>query len=461
MTKFRVETDSMGEVRVPAGALWGAQTQRSLEYFSIGRDLMPREMIGAYATLKKAAASANHAGGRLDAERFRLIARVSDEILEGRHDAMFPLRVWMTGSGTQFNMNVNEVIANRASEIAGQPLGSKRPVHPNDHVNMAQSTNDSFPSAMAIAAAVAVRTRLLPALAALQGAIAAKAEAWADIVKIGRTHLQDATPMTLGQEFSGYSAMLGDNCERLEAALAGVYRLPLGGTAIGTGVNAPKGFAEGAIAEIARLTGLPFAPAPNLFAAQGAHDALVQLSGALRTLAVSLMKIAGDVRLLASGPRTGLAELILPANEPGSSIMPGKVNPTQAEALAMIAAQVMGNDVAVGIGGAYGELEMNVMKPLIIFNVMQSIDILADGTTNFRKFLIEGAEPNREKLAGDVGRSLMLVTALAPSIGYDRAAAIAHHAHHHGLPLKEAALRHGVAEAEFDRLVDPERMTRP
>ena len=301
----------------------------------------------------------------------------------------------MTGSGTQFNMNVNEVIANRASQIAGEPLGSKRPVHPNDHVNMAQSTNDTFPSAMAIAAAVAVRTRLLPALAALQGAIALKAEAWADIVKIGRTHLQDATPMTLGQEFSGYAAMLGDSAgERLDSALAGVYRLPLGGTAIGTGVNAPKGFADAAIAEIARLTGLPFAPAPNLFAAQGAHDALVHLSGALRTLAVSLMKIAGDVRLLASGPRTGLAELVLPANEPGSSIMPGKVNPTQAEALAMIAAQVMGNDVAVGLGGAAGELEMNVMKPLIIHNIAGSIAILSDGAANFRRFLIEGAEPN-------------------------------------------------------------------
>ncbi len=462
MTKFRVESDSLGEVRVPADALWGAQTQRALEHFRIGRELMPPEMTPAYAILKKAAAVANRAGGRLDDRRFRLIAQVCDEILEGRHDAMFPLHVWMTGSGTQFNMNVNEVIANRAAEIAGEPLGSKRPVHPNDHVNMAQSTNDTFPSAMCIAAAVAVSARLFPAASALERALAAKAEAWRDIVKIGRTHLQDATPLTLGQEFSGYAAMLADGLGRIEFALSGVFPLALGGTAVGTGVNAWPGFAEAAIAEIARLTGLPFVPAPNRFAAQGAHDALVFLSGALRALAVSLMKIANDVRLLASGPRAGFGELILPANEPGSSIMPGKVNPTQAEALAMISAQVMANDVAVGLAGAGGELEMNVFKPLLIHNVAQSIAILSDGTTSFRKYLIEGAEPNRKKLAEDVERSLMLVTALSPAIGYDKAAEIAHHAHHHGLPLKAAALKLGhVTEEEFDRLVDPAKMAGP
>ncbi len=459
MSDFRMETDSLGEVRVPADRLWGAQTQRSLDYFRIGAELMPREMIAAYAILKRAAASANHAGGRLGDEPFRLIAQVCDEILQGRHDAMFPLHVWMTGSGTQFNMNVNEVIANRASELAGEALGSKRPVHPNDHVNMAQSTNDTFPSAMHVAAATAVKTRLLPAISALERAIAAKADAWRDIVKVGRTHLQDATPITLGQEWSGYAAMLADDIERIDAALPGVYRLALGGTAVGTGVNAPPGFAEAATAEIARLTGLPFVPAPNRFAAQGAHDALVHLSGALRTLAVSLLKIAHDIRLLASGPRAGFAELELPANEPGSSIMPGKVNPTQAEALAMIAVQVMANDVAVGFGGAAGELEMNVMKPLIIHNVAQSIAILADGAGNFRRFLIEGTEPNRKKLADDAGRSLMLATALTPTIGYDRAAEIAHHAARHDLSLKEAALRLGfVTEAEFDRLVDPARL---
>ncbi len=462
MTEFRVERDSLGEVRVPADKLWGAQTQRSLDYFSIGRDLMPREMIAAYAILKRAAATANHEGGRLSDEICRLIVEVCDEILEGKHDAMFPLHVWMTGSGTQFNMNVNEVIANRCSEIAGEPLGSKRPVHPNDHVNMAQSTNDTFPSAMSIAAAVNAKAWLVPAVAALERAIAAKAEEWSDIVKIGRTHLQDATPLTLGQEFSGYAAMLADDVERIESALTGVYRLALGGTAVGTGVNSAPGFAEAATAEIARLTGLPFVSAPNKFAVQGAHDALVHFSGALRTLSVSLYKIANDIRLLASGPRAGFAELELPANEPGSSIMPGKVNPTQAEALAMIAVQAMANDVAVGFGGASGELEMNVFKPLLIHNIASSISILSDGTTNFRKYLIEGARPNLKKLADDVGRSLMLVTALSPAIGYDKSAEVAHYAVHHNLPLKEAAMRLGhVTEAEFDRLIDPGKMVKP
>ena len=462
MAKMRRETDSLGEIDVPADRLWGAQTQRSLEYFSIGRELMPREMIGAYAILKKAVANVNRAGGRLGAAEHRLIVQACDEILEGRYDDMFPLHVWMTGSGTQFNMNVNEVIANRCSQIAGEPLGSKRPAHPNDHVNMAQSSNDNFPSAMYIATALGARRRLIPSVQQLRDAIDAKAREWADIVKIGRTHLQDATPLTLGQEWSGYAAMLSDGIERLEAALGGVYSLALGGTAVGTGLNAPLGFAEAAAAEIARLTGLPFVTAPNKFAAQGAHDALVHFSGALRTLAGSLFKIANDIRLLACGPRAGLAELILPANEPGSSIMPGKVNPTQAEALTMVAVQVMANDVAVGFGGAGGHLEMNVYKPLIIHNVMQSIAVLSDGCANFRRFMIEGAEPNRTRIEKYVADSLMLVTALAPAIGYDRASKIAHYALHENMTLKQAALALGyVSETDFDRLVDPAKMLGP
>ncbi|MDP3242293.1 MAG: class II fumarate hydratase, partial [Reyranella sp.] len=348
----RKETDSLGEVSVPADKLWGAQTQRSLEHFSIGKDLMPREMITAYATLKKACANANHDGKRLDDEAHKLILETCDEILAGQHHDMFPLHVWMTGSGTQFNMNVNEVISNRCCQLAGTPLGSKTPVHPNDHVNMSQSSNDSFPSVMYIAAAVNTKERLLPSLQALHDAIDAKAKAWKDIVKIGRTHMQDATPITLGQEWSGYAGMLADNIERIEDALKGVYRLALGGTAVGTGINAAPGFAEAAAAEIAKLTGLPFVTAPNKFTVQGAHDALVQLSGSFRTLAVSLYKIANDIRLMSCGPRAGFAELDIPENEPGSSIMPGKVNPTQAEALTMIAVQVMANDVAVGFGGA-------------------------------------------------------------------------------------------------------------
>src|SRR5690349_1752108 len=348
---IRKETDSLGEVDVPSDKLWGAQTQRSLEHFSIGHDLIPREMIAAYATLKKAAARANHAGGRLDDQRYGFIVKACDEILAGQHHDMFPLHVWMTGSGTQFNMNVNEVISNRCCQLAGTPVGSKSPVHPNDHVNMSQSSNDSFPSAMNIAAAIGVKRRLIPAVTALRDAIAAKAEEWKDIVKIGRTHMQDATPLTLGQEWSGYAGMLTDDLERIQVSLEGVYRLALGGTAVGTGINSAPGFAEAAAAEIARLTGLPFVTAPNKFTVQGAHDALVQLSGTLRTLGVSLYKIANDIRLMSCGPRAGFAELTIPENEPGSSIMPGKVNPTQCEALAMIAVQVMSNDVAVGFGG--------------------------------------------------------------------------------------------------------------
>jgi fumarate hydratase class II len=462
MSGMRTETDSLGEVSVPADKLWGAQTQRSLEHFSIGTELMPREMITAYAILKKAAANANLAGKRLDDKRHALIVKVCDEILAGQHHDMFPLHVWMTGSGTQFNMNVNEVIANRCSQLAGTALGSKTPVHPNDHVNMAQSSNDTFPSAMYIAAAVGVTRQLIPAAAALRDAISAKAALWDDIVKIGRTHMQDATPLTLGQEWSGYAAMLGEDIERIEDALKGVYRLALGGTAVGTGINAAPGFAEAAVGEIAKLTGLPFVSAPNKFAVQGAHDALVQLSGSFRTLAVSLYKIANDIRLMSCGPRAGFAELMIPENEPGSSIMPGKVNPTQAEALTMIAAQVMANDVAVGLGGAGGYLEMNVYKPLIIHNLAQSITIMSDGCTNFRRFLVEGTEPNRKKIQEYVHRSLMLVTALAPEIGYDKASRIAHHAMDHDLTLKEAALQLGfVTEEEFDRVVDPAKMVKP
>jgi fumarate hydratase class II len=462
MASTRTETDSLGVVEVPADKLWGAQTQRSLEHFSIGKDLIPREMTTAYATLKKAAAIANHAGKRLDDQRYRLIVTTCDEILAGRHHDMFPLHVWMTGSGTQFNMNVNEVISNRCSQLAGTPLGSHAPVHPNDHVNMAQSSNDSFPSAMCIAAAVNVTQRLIPAVAALRDAIDKNAKAWDGIVKIGRTHMQDATPLTLGQEWSGYAGMLSDDLERMDAALHGVYRLALGGTAVGTGINSAPDFGEAAAAEIAKLTNLPFVSAPNKFAVQGAHDALVQLSGTLRTVAVSLYKIANDIRLMSCGPRAGFAELAIPENEPGSSIMPGKVNPTQCEALTMIAVQVMANDVAVGFGGAGGYLEMNVYKPLMIFNITHSITILADGCTNFRKFLIEGTKPNLKKIGEYVERSLMLVTALSPVIGYDKASKIAHYAMDNDLSLKDAALKLGfVSEAEFDRVVDPRKMVRP
>ncbi len=459
---MRKESDSHGEIEVPEEKLWGPQTQRSLKYFSIGTELMPPEMISAYAVLKKAAATANHSLGELSSEKTKLIVQVCDELLAGQHQDMFPLHVWMTGSGTQFNMNVNEVISNRCSQIMGTPLGSKHPVHPNDDVNCSQSSNDNFPSAMYIAAAMGVKQRLVPAVQSLQDAIAAKAEAWKDIIKIGRTHMQDATPLTLGQEWSGYAAMLRDDLQRIESALPGVYELALGGTAVGTGINAPVGFAEAAAAEIAKITGLPFVSAPNKFAAQGAHDALVHLSGTLRTLAVSLYKIANDIRLLSCGPRAGFAELHIPANEPGSSIMPGKVNPTQVEALTMIAVQVMANDVAVGFAGAGGYLEMNVYKPLMIHNVMQSITLLSDGCTNFNKYLVEDSKPNQKKIAEYVDRSLMLVTALSPVIGYDKAAHLAHYAMEHDLTLKEAALQLGyVTEEEFDRVVDPSKMLGP
>ncbi len=462
MNEFRTETDSLGEVRVPADKLWGAQTQRSLQHFSIGDDLMPRELIDAYAILKKAVAFANESGGRLTKQQTDLIAGVCDEILAGKHRDQFPLHVWMTGSGTQFNMNVNEVISNRCCQIAGTPLGSKSPIHPNDHVNMSQSTNDTFPSAMYIAAGIGTGQRLAPSVEALRDAIAAKAELWKDIVKIGRTHMQDATPLTLGQEWSGYAAMLDEGLQHVGDSLTGVWNLALGGTAVGTGLNAAPGFAEDAVAGIARLTGLPFVSAANKFAVQGAHDALVRLSGGLRSLAVSLYKIANDIRLLSCGPRCGFHELKIPENEPGSSFMPGKVNPTQCEALTMIAVQVMSNDVAVGFGGASGYLEMNVYKPLIIANVMQSVRILTDGCRNFRTFLVEGTEPNLKQIDRFVQQSLMLGTALSPAIGYDKASEIAHYANDHDMTLKEAALKLGyVSEADYDRIVDPKKMVRP
>jgi fumarate hydratase class II len=462
MTNTRVEQDSLGPVEVPADKLWGAQTQRSLEHFSIGDDLIPREMIPAYALVKKACALVNQQDGRLAEQQSRLIVQVCDEILNGQHREEFPLHVWMTGSGTQFNMNVNEVIANRCSQIAGQPLGSKTPVHPNDHVNMSQSSNDSFPTVMNVAAALGVKQKLLPALQALRDALDSKAKAWGEIIKIGRTHLQDATPLTLGQEISGYVGMLDDNLVRLEQALQGVLRLALGGTAVGTGLNTTPGFDERVAAQIAQLSGLPFLTAPNKFTVQGAHDDLVQLSGCLKTLAVSLYKIANDIRLLSCGPRAGLHELLIPANEPGSSIMPGKVNPTQCEAMAMLAVQVMANDTAVSFGGAGGYLEMNVYKPLLIFNVMKSIRIMTDGCTNFRIFLVANSQPNTSQINVYLERSLMLVTALSPVIGYDKASQVAHYALDHDLTLKQAALQLGfVSEGEFDRIVDPAKMVAP
>lgn len=458
----RTETDGLGPIDVPQDALWGAQTQRSLRYFSIGRELIPHEMIEAYAILKRACATANAASGRLTVERADLITRICDEIMSGMHDRMFPLHVWMTGSGTQFNMNVNEVIANRASQITGHPLGSKNPLHPNDHVNMAQSTNDTFPSAMYIASALATHRRLLPALQRIRNAIAQKAAKWAHIVKVGRTHLQDAVPITLGQEWEGYVGMLDENIQRLEQARDGLLPLALGGTALGTGVNTDPQFATRACAEIARLTSLNFTSGENKFALHGAHDALVHLSGCLRTLAGSLFKIANDIRLLACGPRAGLGELNLPINEPGSSIMPGKINPTQAEALTMLCLQVMGNDVVVGMGGASGMLDMNAYKPLMIQNIMQSLTLLHDGMENFRSFLIEGTTANEEHIRQQLDHSLVLVTALSPSIGYDKASQVAHHAVKNGLSPRQSALDLGfMTGEEYDKVADPTLMLQP
>jgi fumarate hydratase class II len=460
----RIERDTMGEIEVPAEHYWGAQTQRSLHHFAIGGDAerMPVEIVRAFGLLKHACAVVNADLGRLAPEKARLIVPAAQEVASGRLDDEFPLAIWQTGSGTQSNMNANEVIANRAIELAGGELGSKRPIHPNDDVNMSQSSNDTFPTAMHIAAAQSIVQDLLPAVRGLRDALDAKASEFASIVKIGRTHLQDAVPLTLGQEFSGYVAQLDAGLARIERALPGVHELAIGGAAVGTGLNAPEGFGEAVAVRIAELTGLPFASAANKFAALAAHDALVDLHAALRTLAVSLMKIANDIRWLGSGPRSGLGELELPENEPGSSIMPGKVNPTQAEAMTMVCCQVFGNDVAVTVAGSQGNFELNVFKPVIIRNVLQSTRLLSDVCRSFREFCVEGIRPNAHRIGEHVDRSLMLVTALAPRIGYDRAAEIAKKAHHEQRTLREVALELGyVTEAEFDELVRPERMVGP
>jgi fumarate hydratase class II len=462
MPKTRTETDSFGPIEVPADRYWGAQTQRSLENFRIGGERMPDALIRAFGIQKKAAALANLALGALDETLGRAILAAADEVIDGRLHDHFPLVVWQTGSGTQTNMNLNEVIANRANEILGAPLGAKKPVHPNDHVNRGQSSNDSMPTAMHIAAALEASRRLLPALRELGSALDRKAQDFAEIVKIGRTHLQDATPLTLGQEFSGYARQIHNGVARVEAALPRIFELAQGGTAVGTGLNAAPGFAERFAEEVAQITGLPFVTAPNKFEALAAHDALVELSGALNTLAVSAMKIANDIRLLASGPRCGIGELALPENEPGSSIMPGKVNPTQAEALTMVAVEVMGNHVAVTVAGSQGHLELNVFKPVIIFNVLRSIALLADAAESFTRNCVVGIEADRARIAELVERSLMLVTALAPKIGYDAAAKVARKAHADGTTLREAAAALGLVDPdEFDRLVRPEAMLGP
>jgi fumarate hydratase class II len=462
MTERRTETDSMGTIEVDASRYWGAQTERSLRHFSIGDpagDRMPVEVIRAMGVLKKAAALANTEAGNLDRAVADLIVAAADEVIAGTLDDHFPLFVWQTGSGTQTNMNVNEVIANRSIEMSGRQMGSRSPVHPNDHVNMSQSSNDTFPTAMHIAAARAIVERLLPSVRALRDSLDARAKDFADVVKIGRTHLQDAVPLTLGQEFGGYVAQLDADVARIEQTLPGLYELAIGGTAVGTGLNAPEGFADAVAAKIADLTGLPFVTAPNKFAALAANDALVFTSGALATLAASLMKIANDIRLLGSGPRSGLGELILPENEPGSSIMPGKVNPTQSEALTMVCVQVLGNDTAIKVAGTQGSLELNVFKPVMIRNLLHSTSILADSCRTFREFCVDGLAADRERIAELVDRSLMLVTALTPSIGYDKAAAIAEKAHREGQTLKEAAVDLGFLTAEeFDRRVRPEDM---
>ena len=460
--QHRTETDTMGTIEVPADRYYGAQTARSLQNFRIGGDRFPREMIRALGILKKAAARVNTELGALPRDTADLIIRAADEVIEGRLDDHFPLVVWQTGSGTQTNMNANEVIANRAIELAGGEIGSKSPVHPNDDVNRGQSSNDTFPTAMHIAAAERITHHLLPAIRALRETLAQKSAAFDAIVKIGRTHLMDAVPLTLGQEFSAYVTQLDNGIERVAAARAGLYDLALGGTAVGTGLNAHPEFGERAAACIAELTGLPFRSAPNKFEALAAHDAIVHASGALKTLAASLMKIANDIRWLASGPRCGIGELALPANEPGSSIMPGKVNPTQAEALTMVCAQVMGNDVAVNIGGMSGNFELNVFKPLLIFNLLNSIRLLGDACASFDAHCAAGIEANRETIAEHLRNSLMLVTALNPHIGYDRAAQIAKKAFAEGTTLREAAVALGFLSGEaFDRIVRPERMTGP
>jgi fumarate hydratase class II len=462
VTRTRMESDSMGQIEVPANVYWGAQTQRSLLHFNIGRDTMPPELIRAFGILKKACALVNLDLGKLSAEKAKLIVQAADEVIEGKLNDQFPLRIWQTGSGTQTNMNVNEVISNRAIEIAGGVLGSKKPIHPNDDVNMSQSSNDTFPAAMHIAAADRVQRALIPAIQTVHDAIAAKAKEFDSIVKIGRTHLQDAVPLTVGQEFSGWASLLERDIQRLEMALQGLFDLAIGGTAVGTGLNAHPEFAERAAKKIAELTGLPFRSHPNKFAALSAHDEIVFAQGALETLAASLMKISNDIRWLASGPRSGLGELIIPENEPGSSIMPGKVNPTQCEAMTMVCVQVHGATAAVGFGGSQGNFELNVYKPVIIYNFLHSVTLITDACHGYVEYMLKGIEVDHAKVKGHVQNSLMLVTALAPKIGYDKASKIAHTAHVEHTSLREAALKLGYLTAEeFDQWVRPEKMTKP
>ena len=458
--QHRVESDSMGRIRVPNDRYYGAQTARSLIHFDIGRDTMPSELICAFGILKKAAALVNQDLGKLPAEKTKLISQAADEVIAGKLDSHFPLHIWQTGSGTQTNMNANEVISNRAIELAGGVLGSKTPVHPNDDVNMSQSSNDTFPTAMHIAAASRVEQALIPSVVALRDALALKEREFANVVKIGRTHLMDATPLTMGQEISGWVSLLDRDIARLKLALPGLYDLAIGGTAVGTGLNAHPEFAERAAKKIAELTELPFRSHPNKFAALSAHDEIVFASGALKTLAASLMKIANDVRWLASGPRAGFGELVLPENEPGSSIMPGKVNPTQSEAITMVAVQVFGNDAAIGFAGSQGNFQLNVFKPVMIHNFLNSVRLLTDGCRSFREHCVEGMALDRERIQSNVDNSLMLVTALSPKIGYDKSAEIAHKAHHERTSLRDAALKLGHLTAEqFDEWVKPENMT--
>ncbi|MEZ5426464.1 MAG: class II fumarate hydratase [Pyrinomonadaceae bacterium] len=461
VTNTRTETDSMGAIEVRSDRYWGAQTERSLHHFNIGFDVMPREMIRALGVLKKACALVNYDLGKLPEDKRDLIVRAADEVIEGKLDEHFPLRVWQTGSGTQTNMNANEVISNRAIELAGGEMGSKKPIHPNDDVNKSQSSNDTFPTAMYIAAAERMNA-LIPEAENVARAIRAKAEEFAGVVKIGRTHLQDATPLTVGQEFGGWAALIERDVERLKTVLEGLYDLAIGGTAVGTGLNSHPEFAERAAAKIAELTGLPFRSHPDKFAALSAHDEIIFASGALKTLAASLMKIANDIRWLGSGPRCGIGELVLPENEPGSSIMPGKVNPTQSEAMTMVAAQVMGNDAAIGFAGSQGNFELNVFKPVMIHNFLHSVRLIGDASRGFVEFCIEGIELNRAQIDRYLNDSLMLVTALNQHIGYDNAAKIAKYAHKKGINLREAAVELGILDAEeFDRLVVAEEMTHP
>jgi fumarate hydratase class II len=460
-TGTRREFDSLGDVEVPANQYWGAQTQRSLEHFNIGHDRMPKEVYHAYGYVKKAAAIVNTRAGRLPRWKGELIQRVCDEVISGALDEEFPLYVWQTGSGTQSNMNLNEVISNRCIQLAGGTLGSQQPVHPNDHVNMGQSSNDTFPTAMHIAAHTMATDNTIPALRRLRDAIEHKSKTWADVVKIGRTHLEDATPLTVGQEWSGYAGALDDAIAEVEHTTRGLLELAMGGTAVGTGLNAPAGFGEDVAAEIASMTGTAYQTAPNKFTAQGTLDRMVRSHAGLKAAAVTLYKIANDLRWLGSGPRTGLRELILPANEPGSSIMPGKVNPTQAEAMLMVAIQVIASDVAVTMGGAEGNFELNAFRPVLISNYLHSALILADMCDHFREYMIEGAELNRAQLTQNIDQSVMMVTALSPVIGYDQASVIAHYAIDHDLTLKQAALANGVSEELFDRVVIPLALTRP